>query len=232
MRRLEFKTERYNNMSPTRGVNCFVPVSMKNENPRPRGRPRAFDRDEVLDRAMVTFWACGYSGASVDNITDSMGINRPSLYATFGSKHNLFMEVIDRYASTLGRLPFSALNSDMDARKVVAAYFEACIRCVTLKGKPRGCLIANVATIEAETDAQVREKLSRMFADTDRAMTDFFRAAQDDGRLSGQHDPQALARMIVSITHSLATRARAGASRKQLSVLADDFMAVLFPAKN
>jgi len=205
---------------------------MKNENPRPRGRPRTFDRDEVLDRAITTFWACGYSGASVDNLTDSMGINRPSLYATFGSKHDLFMEVIDRYASTYGRLPLNALKSDLDTRKVVAAFFEVCIRCATSKGKPRGCLIASVATIEAEKDTQVREKVSGMFADTDRAIADYFRAAQDDGRLSDEHDPQALARMVISITHSIATRARAGASRKQLSVLADDFMAVLFPTTN
>ncbi len=205
---------------------------MKNENPRPLGRPRTFDRDEVLDRAIITFWACGYSGTSVDNLTDSMGINRPSLYATFGSKHGLFMEVIDRYASTFGRLPFSTLKSHQDARKVVAAFFKVCIRCATSKGKPRGCLIANVATIEAETDMKVREKVSGMFAETDRAVADYFRSAHDDGRLSDEHDPQALARMVISITHSIATRARAGASRKQLSVLANDFMAVLFPATN
>ena len=205
---------------------------MKNENPRPRGRPRAFDRDDVLDRAIITFWACGYSGASVDNLTDSMGINRPSLYATFGSKHDLFMDVIDRYASTLGRLPFGAFKSNKDARKVVAEFFEICIRCVTSRGKPRGCLIASVAAIEAEKDTQVRKKVFEMFADTDRAIADYFRVAQDDGRLSDEHDPRALARMVISISHSLATRARAGASRKQLSVLANDFMAVLFPTTN
>ena len=202
---------------------------MKNETPRPRGRPRAFDRDDVLDRAVTTFWARGYSGASVDDLTDSMGINRPSLYATFGSKHVLFLEVIDRYASTFGRLPFSAFKSDLNAKSAVAAFLEVSIRCATSKGKPKGCLIANVAIFEAEKDTQVRERVSGMFADTERAITDYFRAARDDGRLSGEHDPQALARMVISITHSIATRARAGASREQLTVLADDFMAVLFP---
>lgn len=205
---------------------------MKNQNPRPRGRPRTFDRDEVLDRAIITFWACGYSGASVDNLTEAMRINRPSLYATFGSKHDLFLEVIDRYASTFGCLPSRALKRNLDARKVVAEFFKVCIRCATSKGKPRGCLIANVATIEAERNTKVRKKVSKMFADTDRAIADYFQAAQDDGRLSDEHDPQALARTVISITHSIAIRARAGASRKQLSVLANDFMAVLFPTTN
>jgi len=205
---------------------------MKIKSSRPPGRPRKFDRDKVLDRAVTTFWAKGYSRASLQDLTESMGINRPSLYATFGSKHDLFMEVIDRYASTFGRLPFSALKSNQDVRKVVAAFFEASIRCATSKGKPRGCLIANVATFEAEKDTQVREKVSGMFADTDRAISDYFRAAEDEGRLSHEHDPQALARMVISITHSIATRARVGASRKQLSVLVNDFMAVLFPTTN
>ncbi len=205
---------------------------MKNETPRPRGRPRAFDRDDVLDRAVTTFWARGYSGASVDDLTGSMGINRPSLYATFGSKHDLFLEVIDRYASTFGRLPFSAFKSDLDVGSAVAAFLKVSIGCATSKGKPKGCLITSVAIFEAEKDTQVKEKVSGMFAETERAITGYFRAARVDGRLSGDHDPQALARMVISITHSIATRARAGASRAQLTVLADDFMALLFPASN
>ncbi len=228
-KQLEFRTERYNNTNVTGGVNYFVLDGMEINGPKTRGRPRAFVRDDVLDRAVIAFWARGYSGASLDNLTNSMGINRPSLYATFGSKHELFMEVIDRYAATLGCVPFSALKSGIAIRQAVADFFELSIRCATSRGKPRGCLIANVATIEAEKNAQVRDKLSAMFADTDRAITDYFEAAKDDGRLPGEHEPQALARMVSSVTHSVATRARAGASRKQLSVMVDDFMAVLFP---
>ena len=76
---------------------------------------------------------------------------------------------------------------------------------------------------------QVQEKLSGIFAETDRVITDYFRAAQEVGRLPGGHEPQALARMVIAVTHSIATRARAGGSRKQLSVMVDDFMALLFP---
>lgn len=202
---------------------------MKINNPKSRGRPRSFERDDVLDRAIISFWAHGYNGASIDTLTESMGINRPSLYGTFGSKHGLFMEVIDRYAVTLGCVPFRAFQGEAGVREAVAEFFALTIRCATTKGKPRGCLIASVATIEAEKDGQVREKLSDIFAETDRAITDYFRAAQEDGRLPGGHEPQALARMVIAVTHSIATRARAGASRKQLSVMVDDFMALLFP---
>ncbi len=161
-----------------------------------------------------------------------MDINRPSLYATFGNKHDLFMEVIDRYSVTLGCQPVKALFGEPDIKKAVAAFLEASIRCVTSKDRPKGCLIANVATEEAEKDEQVRNKLSELFAETDRLIADHFLVAQDKGQLSQVLDPRILARMTISITHSFAVRARVGASRAELSCLAKEFMAVLFPAPN
>ena len=205
---------------------------MKNLPSRPRGRPREFDRDKVLDRAVNTFWAKGYSGASLDDLTESMGINRPSLYACFGSKHDLFMAAIDRYAVTLGCQPVEAILAEPDIKKAVTAFFEASIRCVTQKNGPKGCLIVSVAAKNAEYDKQVRDKLSGFFANTDGVIAERFRVAQDKGQLSREADSIALARMIISITHSFSTRARVGATREELSRLAKDFMAVLFPAPN
>lgn len=212
-------------------VNNFVLISMESKSSRSPGRPRTFDRDNVLDRAVTTFWAKGYSGASLDDLTETMGIRRPSLYATFGSKHGLFMEVIDRYAATFGCQPVSALQGEPDINKAVSAFFEASIRCVTSRDGPKGCLIASVATVEAEQDEQVRDKLIGMLAETDSVVADRFIAAQVQGQISRESDPRALARMVVSITHSFAIRARFGASRKELSHLAKDFMALLFPTR-
>ena len=204
-------------------------MKIKNDTPRPRGRPRKFDRENALDRAVTTFWANGYNGTSVDALTENMGINRPSLYSTFGGKHDLFMEVIDRYAMTIGSRPAKALHGEPDIKLAVAAFLEENIRCVTSECEPGGCLIASVATLEAQTDAQVRDKLSGMFAEADSIIAERFRVAQDEGQIPHQLDPRSLARMIVSITHSFATRARVGASREELSTLASEFMTVLFP---
>jgi AcrR family transcriptional regulator len=203
---------------------------MKKAEPRPRGRPRLFDRDQVLDSAITVFWARGYDGASIEDLTQAMGIKRPSLYATFGSKHGLFMAAIDRYAATHGNRAFRAFQNEPDLRSAVAAFFETSIRCATLKGKPRGCLVASVATEVAQDDSVVRDKLSEMFARTDEAIADRFRADQGKRQVRGSKGPVAVARMVVSVTHSIATRARIGASRKELSNLADDFMSVLFSA--
>src|SRR3982074_2846985 len=76
----------------------YLPIGMKSETAAvQRGRPRAFDPDAVLDRAMHVFWAKGYEGASLSNLTQAMRINRPSLYAAFGNKEQLFGKVLDRY---------------------------------------------------------------------------------------------------------------------------------------
>ena len=202
---------------------------MDEKSVRPRGRPRAFDRDAVLDSAVITFWSKGYSGASVDDLTENMGINRPSLYATFGSKHELYLAAIDRYAATHGCQPVEAFLTEPDIRQAVAAFFEATIRCVTSRDRPKGCLIANVATEDAEIDDLVRDRLSVIFAETDRVVGDRFQFAQDEGQLSRDSNPQALARMVIAIMHYFAARARVGASREELSRLAKDFAAFLIP---
>lgn len=202
---------------------------MKIKSTRRPGRPPKFDRDTVLDSAVTAFWEKGFNGTSLDDLTEAMGINRPSLYATFGSKHDLFMEVIDRYSVTLGCQPIRALQSEPDIRRAVAAFLEASIRCVTSKDGPKGCLISTVAIEDAEYDGQIRNKLSTIFAETDKVVADHFVLAQSQGQLSQESDPRALARMTISITHSFAARARAGASRVELSYLAEEFMATLLP---
>jgi AcrR family transcriptional regulator len=198
---------------------------------RSRGRPRAFDRDAVLDRAVITFWSKGFSGASIDDLTAAMGINRPSLYAAFGSKQDLYLAAIDRYAQTHGSVPVKALLGERDVRTAVAAFFDATVRCATTAGGPKGCLIVCVAIEDAEKDDSVRTKLSGIFTHTDRVIADYLRAIQADGQSPGEVDPQALAGMIISVTHSLAARARVGAGRNELNEIARNFMAVLLPGR-
>lgn len=195
---------------------------------RPRGRPRTFDRDETLDAAVMVFWEKGYEGSSIDDLTEAMGIKRPSLYATFGSKRDLFIAAIDRYAATHGRGSFDPLRDDSDTRRAVATLFETNICRATERGKPRGCLIACVATEAAETDPSLRKKLSGMYARADASIAERFRANREAGSFPAEHDPDGLARMVLSVIYGIRVRARAGATRKELRQVADDFTAALF----
>ena len=195
---------------------------------RPQGRPRSFDRDEVLDAAVLVFWDKGYDGASIEDLTLAMGINRPSLYSTFGNKKQLFTQAIDRYAATHGSRAFSAFRLEPDNRLAVERFFQASIECATEVGKPRGCLINTVATEAAENDVDLRHKLSEMFSRTDIAIARHLKT-NHDSEISNIQEPETLARMAHSVTHSIMTRARAGASRSELSAIADSFVKVLFP---
>ncbi len=202
--------------------------SLEEMGKRPRGRPRSFDRNQALDAAVLVFWDKGYDGSSIADLTHAMGINRPSLYATFGNKRDLFIQAIDRYAATHGNRAFSAFRLEPDNRNAIEHFFDASIECALADGTPRGCLINTVAIEAAENDAELRNKLADMFTHTDAAIARHL-AANRDADAPQLHDPEELARMAHSVTHSIMTRARAGASRPELSQIAESFMAVLFP---
>lgn len=196
---------------------------------RPRGRPVSFDREQVLDAAVLVFWEKGYHGTSMDDLTHAMGIKKPSLYAAFGNKRQLFEQAIDRYAATRGHKEFGSLQLDKDTRRAVANFFDMSVMCATESGKPRGCLIANVATDAAESDEELKKKLRVMYAQTDEGIASRFRRDQDEGRFPAEHEPDALARMVHSVVHSIKNRARAGASRDELSEISDSFLKLFFP---
>ena len=196
---------------------------------RPRGRPVSFDREQVLNAAVLVFWERGYEGASMDALTEAMGINKPSLYAAFGNKRKLFEAAIDRYAATSGEREFGALQRAEDPKSAVQDFLRTSVESATQRGKPLGCMIVNVATDAAECDAELRSKLAVMYDQTDEGIAGRFRRDQEAGLLPEQYDPDALAEMIHSVIHSIKVRARAGASRKQLMKIVDNFIAVLFP---
>src|SRR5215204_6288141 len=106
----------------------------------PRGRPREFDIDEALDRALEVFWRRGYEGASLPELTEAMGINRPSLYAAFGNKEALFRKAIDRYVDRTAAPVREALREPM-ARGVVERLLCASVDLITDPGHPRGCFL-------------------------------------------------------------------------------------------
>ena len=142
----------------------------------------------------------------------------------------MFLAVIDRYAATYGCHPVEALNSSTDdIKNSVSAFLETSINCVTSEDGPKGCLVSTVAIEDAGEDEKIRQKLSAIFAETDRTITKFFVAAQQKGELPDRIDPQVHARMLIAITHSLAARARIGETRETLNLMARNFVSALFP---
>ena len=177
---------------------------------------------------MQVFWDKGYEGASLDDLTHAMGINRPSLYSKFGNKHELFILAIDRYVATITSTQLVPLMEANDVRQAISGYLRQVIQCVASSDWPAGCLVVSVATEASERDEIVRSKVSGLLEWAEELIAHrIAEFARDDGS-SRVNDPKKLARMVAAIAQGLASRARAGAAKDELLDLADDFLDLLF----
>jgi AcrR family transcriptional regulator len=195
---------------------------------QPRGRPQSFELDQVLDAAVLVFWSNGYEGASLDDLTKAMGINRPSLYAKFGNKHGLFLAAIDRYIETISAPQSLPLAQEADIKAAVAGYFREIVRTVTTANRPAGCLIASVACEVAERDTDLRAKIATLL-DQAESFIDARLEAEGYGK---DRDPEArvTGAMVVVAGLGFAPRARLGATRKSLNKIADGLVHQFFGA--
>lgn len=184
------------------------------------GRPRTFDTEQALDRALEVFWRKGYEGTSICDLTAAMGINPPSLYAAFGNKEALFRRALDRYAEKKGAFVREALAA-RTAREGIAAILHGTVRFLTDKSNPAGCLLVQGIAGAGEHAQCIRDELNARRATTQKAMRDRLKQAKDDGELPEDADPAALARYFSTVTQGMAIQAAAGASRKELERVAD-----------
>jgi AcrR family transcriptional regulator len=186
----------------------------------PGGRPRAFDPDVALDRALEVFWRQGYEGTALSDLTAAMGINRPSLYAAFGNKEELFGKVLDRYVDGPAAYAAAALNEPR-ARDVVERLVYGAIDLTTGPDTPRGCL--NVRCVQAcgpEAEPVRQEVVARRMAD-EAALRRRLEHAQSAGDLPADCDPGDLARFVMTLTDGIAVQAASGRSRDELRPVAE-----------
>jgi AcrR family transcriptional regulator len=180
-----------------------------------RGRPREFDVEEALDRALAVFWRKGYEGASLLDLTRAMGINRPSLYAAFGSKEGLFRKALDRYAEGPAAYVREAL-SEPTARAVAQRLLGGAVELLTDPRNPRGCLLVQGALACGEAAESVRRELVSRRASGEAAVRRRFERALADGDLPAGSEPADLARYVVTVVRGMAVQAAGGASREEL----------------
>lgn len=161
---------------------------------------------------MEVFWERGYAGASLDELTAAMGLNRPSVYAAFGDKHALFLAALDRYGATLGRQPLDAMLREPDPAEGMRAFLSAAIDLALRGPVPRGCLIACVASEAAACDPDARQRVRRAISDTEGAIAAYLSERQ----AADAPQAAAMAHVLASIMQGLAIRARAGVPREDL----------------
>ena len=180
-----------------------------------RGRPRAFDPDAALERAMHVFWAKGYEGASLSNLTRAMRINRPSLYAAFGNKEQLFGKVLDRYMD--GPLAYfgEALGA-AKARDVVERIFLGAANMASDPRMPAGCLVVQGALACGDAARSVRKEIATRRASAKAALRRRLQRAKREGDLPPTADPAELSHYVMTVLHGMAVQGADGASRDQL----------------
>src|SRR5256884_685797 len=191
----------------------YLLIGMKLETTRGQpGRPRAFDPDVALERAMHVFWAKGYEGASLSDLTRAMRINRPSLYAAFGNKEQLFRKVLDRYVN--GPLAyFGKALAAPKARDVIEQIFFGAARMASDPRLPAGCLMVQGALAVGNAAGSVRKEAAGRRATSEVALRRRLQRAKREGDLPKNADPAELARYVMTVLQRMAGHGAAGGRR-------------------
>jgi AcrR family transcriptional regulator len=193
------------------------------DSPMAVGRPRAFDRDEALERAMQLFWRQGYEGTSLSDLTRAMGINPPSLYAAFGNKAELFRQAVDRYEAKVAAYADEALRKPT-AREVALALLTGAADVRSGESHPPGCLMVQGALASGEAAEPLRAELAARRAAGVEEIRARFERARAAGDLSPDADPAALARFVAAVIYGMAVQSAGGATRAELQKVIDTAM--------
>lgn len=180
-----------------------------------RGRPRSFDIDSALDRALLVFWRKGFEGASLSDLTKAVGVSRPSLYAAFGDKEALFRKALDRYLDGPAAYVQEALK-EPSARAVVERLLRGGADSNTAPRNPGGCLMVQGALACGEAADSIRQELTAHRAAGEAAIRRRLQRAKSEGDLPADADPADLARYVATILYGMAVQAAGGASRDKL----------------
>jgi AcrR family transcriptional regulator len=180
-----------------------------------QGRPRTFDIDLALEQALLLFWRKGYLGTSLTDLTEAIGINRPSLYAAFGNKETLFRKALDRYRDRHTTYYQDALEKPT-ARRVIERMMQGAVDVVTNPGNPSSCLFTQSLLACADPDDPFHQELAERQTAAVTAIRDRFERAVSEGDLPPNADPAVLARFVLAVIAGLAVQAASGASRTEL----------------
>ena len=193
-----------------------------------RGRPRAFEPDAALAKALATFRDGGFAATSLDDLSAAMGINRPSLYGTFGDKRELFLKAYERYRADMAASFAAVFDPALPLRAMLERLFATALD-VYLAGEngPRGCFTVMTATSEAMADPQVRALVQKAIGSTRRTLVKRLEAAVAAGDLPRGADVETLAQVALSTMEALAIRARARLPRAELEAVAKGAVALI-----
>ncbi|HTE99461.1 MAG TPA: TetR/AcrR family transcriptional regulator [Bradyrhizobium sp.] len=188
--------------------------------PKRRGRPRAYQPEIALGKALDLFRKDGFAATSLDDLSAATGMNRPSLYGAFGDKRELYIKSYARYRADARAAMIDIFREELPIRRRLERIFAVALD-IYLSGDagPRGCFTVMTAASEAVSDPEIRGMVLEGLSELDKAFTACFRLAKENGELPPTADPVVLAQLASATIHSIAVRARARVQRKELEAI-------------
>jgi len=197
----------------------YVPGDMnKPEQLATRGRPREFCVHDALAKALRVFWSKGYEGASLSDLTDAMGITRPSLYAAFGNKESLFRKTLDLYEREKLDYVGKAL-AQPTARAVAEAMLSSAVEAMTSDCDPHGCMRVIASATCGDEAQSVRAELEARGNVIRQTIVDRFERAKAEGDLPANIDVEGITDLLKALLQGISLQAANGASREELERL-------------
>jgi AcrR family transcriptional regulator len=185
-----------------------------------RGRPIQYDREQTLERASDLFWSAGFAATSLDALSEVTRMTRPSLAGAFGDKEALYIATLERYRDATAGSISETLSGARGLRTELAELFAKSTDAFLAPiGEARGCLLIGTASVEAVHRPAVRRVLRESLDLFNAILEDRLRTAIAEGELQADSDPAGIASVVSAAMHSLAVRARAGESRRELDKL-------------
>jgi len=185
-----------------------------------RGRPREFCTEQALAQALRVFWEKGYEGTSLTDLTDAMGITRPSLYAAFGNKESLFRKALDLYETEKLCYIRQALDQPT-ARQVAETMLRGSVDNVMSAGEPHGCMGVITSVACGPESQSVREEVVKRGEAGKKALTERFERAKAEGDLPTHVDAHGLMRVLIALLQGISVQANQGATREELDHLVE-----------
>jgi AcrR family transcriptional regulator len=199
--------------------------------PKRRGRPRAYQPEIALGKALDLFRKDGFAATSLDDLSAATGMNRPSLYGAFGDKRELYIKSYARYRADARAAMLDIFRDEMPIRKRLERIYAVALD-IYLSGEagPRGCFTVMTAASEAVADPEIRAMVLEGFSELDKAFAACFRLAKEKGELPASADPMVLAQLASATIHSIAVRARARVPRRELEAIVKGAIDVMLRA--
>jgi TetR/AcrR family transcriptional regulator, copper-responsive repressor len=197
-----------------------------------RGRPRAYQPEIALGKALDLFRKDGFAATSLDDLSAATGMNRPSLYSAFGDKRELYIKSYQRYRADARAGMIDIFRDQMPIRQRLERIYAVALG-IYLSGEagPRGCFTVMTAASEAVADPDIRKLVLEGFSELDKAFAACFRLAKENGELPESADPVVLAQLASATIHTIAIRARAQVPRKELEAIVKGAIDVMLGAK-